>query len=240
MSHVFLSHNHADKPFVRMVSADIRASGLMVWLDELELAPGDSIIARVAEAVGDAEYVVAFLSPNSIGSHWVQKELSIGLTLGLQRRRVVVVPVLIGDLRTDQIPYTVIDLLYVDFSQPAHYDAAFSQLLRRLKPEFAPERVLSIDDARRQHLLATAREPAMAAWVTRYLIETLPDRRDATERYWSYVTLGDIGGPDAAKAIAGGLTDATAMGQQGARDASEQLQERHTEGRDARGILCVP
>jgi hypothetical protein len=47
MSSIFLSHNHADKPFVRRLAQDLQAAGARVWLDEAEMLIGDSLIKKI-------------------------------------------------------------------------------------------------------------------------------------------------------------------------------------------------
>lgn len=42
MSKVFLSHNHADKPFTRRLANDLRQAGHSVWIDEAEINIGPS------------------------------------------------------------------------------------------------------------------------------------------------------------------------------------------------------
>jgi hypothetical protein len=55
---VFLSHSSKDEAVVRAVAERLRADGLRVWLDDLEIRPGNkirpgnSIPARIAEGAG--------------------------------------------------------------------------------------------------------------------------------------------------------------------------------------------
>ena len=43
---VFLSHNHADKPFVRKLASDLENHDIKCWLDEAEMKIGDSLIQK--------------------------------------------------------------------------------------------------------------------------------------------------------------------------------------------------
>lgn len=223
MGRVFLSHNHADKPFVRLLAADIEASGVNVWLDEMELRAGDSLVLRISEALGAADYVLAFLSPHSIQSNWVRKELAVATTLGINGNQVMVVPLLLAGIKNSDIPTFLIDQLYVDFRQPPQYDSSFRVLLRRLKPRAVPEKILSIDTFRKDVLVAQAGFSNMREWVLEYLIKTLPHRPDPTERYWSYIALGEIGGDEASNAIQKGLSELNAFACLGAREAWQHL-----------------
>jgi hypothetical protein len=44
---IFLSHKFRDKPFVRTLAQELRAMGIRVWLDKVELKGGDSLITKV-------------------------------------------------------------------------------------------------------------------------------------------------------------------------------------------------
>jgi hypothetical protein len=219
MGCVFLSHNSLDKPFVRMIASDIKASGIDIWLDEMELTVGDSLVLKIAEAIGKADYVVAFLSPNSIKSRWVQKELSVATTLSINGNEIMVLPLLLGEIQNREIPIFLIDQLYADFRKSVQYDSAFRELLRRLKPGALPERVLNIDTFRKDQLVATAKTAAMHNWILEYIIGTLHEREDPSERYWSYIALGEIGGRDAEETIQAGLKEVNQLARLGAQEA---------------------
>jgi hypothetical protein len=77
LSSVFLSHSHADKPFARKLTADLRKAGHAVWIDEAEINIGDSLIVKIREGIDEVDYVAAILSTSSINSEWVKKELDI-------------------------------------------------------------------------------------------------------------------------------------------------------------------
>jgi hypothetical protein len=222
MGRVFLSHNHLDKPFVRMLASDIKAAGVDIWLDEMELGVGDSIVIKVAEAIGNADYVVAFLSQNSIKSRWVQKELAVATTLSINGRELMVLPILLGDIQDRDIPIFLVDQLYADFRKVTQYDSSFRELLHRLKPEAAPEKVLGIDTFRKDQLVQTAKTDLMHDWVLDYIVAMLGRRADPSERYWSYIALGEIGGEKAEKSIQAGLSDSNQFARLGAQEAWKQ------------------
>ena len=80
MNGVFLSHNHADKPFVRRLAWNLRFVGINVWLDEAEIDIGDSLIGKISEGIQSTDYVAACLSPDSVRSSWVTIELQMAMT----------------------------------------------------------------------------------------------------------------------------------------------------------------
>jgi transcriptional regulator with XRE-family HTH domain len=124
---LFISHNRVDRPFVRRISRELRKRGVPYWLDEAEILPGDSLIEKIAAGITEMDYVLCFISEDSIKSSWVKKEISIALSREIEGRQVRVVPAMIGnvqarDLRRD-IPYPLWDRL-------ANVDT-LRQLLRR-------------------------------------------------------------------------------------------------------------
>ncbi|WP_080556724.1 toll/interleukin-1 receptor domain-containing protein [Burkholderia thailandensis] len=136
MSKVFLSHNHADKPFARKLAADLRQAGHTVWIDEAEIMVGDSLIEKIRQGLDEVDFVVAILSTASIDSPWVQRELDIASNREIAERRVVVLPLLREKVK---LPGFLQGKLYADFTDESQYEESFSQLLRPLGPsEQAP------------------------------------------------------------------------------------------------------
>ena len=126
---LFLSHNVRDKPFVRRLAGDLSLAGVTVWLDEAEIKVGDSLLGKIQDGILGSDYLGVVLSPNSIGSGWVQRELEIALSQEIEGKTVKVLPLLLGDC---QIPPYLAGKLYADFRAEAAYATAFSQLADRL------------------------------------------------------------------------------------------------------------
>lgn len=131
MAYVFLSHSHQDKPFVRKVAADLRAAGHTVWIDEAEINVGDSLIEKISDGLEQVDFVVAVLSEASLKSSWVQKELEIASNREIEEKRVVVMPLLLGDV---ELPKFLKGKLYADFRAKDIYLDSMKILLRGLGP----------------------------------------------------------------------------------------------------------
>ncbi|HSK73253.1 MAG TPA: toll/interleukin-1 receptor domain-containing protein [Pyrinomonadaceae bacterium] len=225
MNKVFLSHNSKDKPFVRMLAEDIKASGVSVWIDEVEILVGDSLIRKISEGLVAANYVVAVLSKNSVESKWVKEELEIAATLGIEGNRVVILPLRLDDC---VIPTFLIHRLFIDFQQAVCYDEAFCDLLRRIHPEALPESAysfysLTIGATRKDRLVRIAKNSAMKDWILDYLIGTTEKRESHKERHFIYLALGEVGGKRAETAIKKGLLDRNAFARSGAEKAWKLL-----------------
>ncbi|AJF00995.1 toll/interleukin-1 receptor domain-containing protein [Pandoraea apista] len=129
MSKVFLSHNHADKPFARRLAADLRQAGHSVWIDEAEILLGDSLIEKIRQGLDEVDYVAAILSTASIDSPWVQRELDIASNREISENRVVVLPLVKEKVN---LPGFLQGKLYADFTDESRYSDSFKVLLTRL------------------------------------------------------------------------------------------------------------
>jgi len=89
---VFICHASEDKDFVRPLAEALRAQGLKVWYDEVELKVGDSLREAIDRGLALSRYGVVVLSPNFFAKEWPQKELD-GLVAKEVRREKVILPV---------------------------------------------------------------------------------------------------------------------------------------------------
>ena len=152
---IFLSHNKEDKPFARLLAEDIRRVGITVWLDEAEIKPGDSIIEKIEEGLNGSEYLGVILSPASVKSRWVKRELRAVLHQEITTSSKTVLPLLYQQC---EIPTFLVDTLYVDFTNPENYSFALRQLLHRLDPAFSAPYFVSSGEL--QELLDRIPDPA--------------------------------------------------------------------------------
>ena len=134
MSSIFLSHNHKDKPFVRKLAERLNAHGIRTWVDEAEIRVGDSLITKIESAIQEFTYLGVILSPNSVKSQWVKKEVNIALTHEIDGAQVKVLPLLIESC---DIPWFLSDKLYADFT--TDFDDGLETLLKRLQDDLHAE-----------------------------------------------------------------------------------------------------
>ena len=118
MSSIFLSHNHADKTFARRLTKDLQQAGIRVWFDEAELKIGDSLIEKIRQGIDEMEYVGVVLSPNSVESPWVQREVDIAMNQEIKGKRIKVLPLVIADC---ELPGFLEGKLYADFRNKRRY-----------------------------------------------------------------------------------------------------------------------
>ena len=63
---VFLCHTSEDAARVLEINAWLRKSGILTWLDNQDLLPGDDWQQKIEQAMESTDFVLVFLSPASI------------------------------------------------------------------------------------------------------------------------------------------------------------------------------
>jgi hypothetical protein len=125
---VLVSYSHADKDIVTDMVNRLRHAGVRV-LGDWDLGVGDSLIEKLAGLMKKAKFVIVALSPQSISSKWVNKELQIVLTEELDEESPTkVLPVL---LQTCDIPKFLRNKLYLDWREAG--EEALGQLLAKIR-----------------------------------------------------------------------------------------------------------
>jgi hypothetical protein len=124
---IFLSHNCADKPFARRIARDLDAQGIRHWLDEAEIKVGESLIEKIRDGIDGVDFVAVILSPDSVGSNWVRKEVDVAMNQEIRGRRIKVLPLM---YRECEPPGFLLGKKYADFTDDAKYEAAFEELVR--------------------------------------------------------------------------------------------------------------
>lgn len=120
---IFISHSYKDKEFVDKLGVKLTVERIPVFVDRWEMNVGDSITQKIEQAITDSSFLLVVLSKSSVTSDWCKREITSGLMLELEKRRVVVLPVLIEDC---EIPLFLRDKFYADFRK--NFDYGFNQI----------------------------------------------------------------------------------------------------------------
>ena len=126
---IFLSHNHEDKFFVRKLARDLDNHNVKCWLDEAEIKIGGSLIEKIREGIDQVDYVAVILSPNSIASPWVQREVDVAMNQEINGRRVQVLPLM---YRQCDLPGFLLGKAYADFTKEEKYQESFKRLIESI------------------------------------------------------------------------------------------------------------
>jgi hypothetical protein len=114
-----LSYAREDSQFALQLAKGLRASGESIWLDQLDIAPGERWDKSVEEALASCGRVLVILSPISVASTSVVDEVPYALD-----ERKTLIPILYRDC---PIPLRLRRLQYVDFR--ANYPGGMQNLL---------------------------------------------------------------------------------------------------------------
>ena len=94
---VFISHASKDDDFVRAMRDALESHGIPVWVDSRNLRGGAKLAPEIDEAIEQARQVIVVLSPNTVNSPWVRKEIQKALEVERLRNddRYRVIPLLL-------------------------------------------------------------------------------------------------------------------------------------------------
>ncbi|EMI17107.1 hypothetical protein RMSM_05981 [Rhodopirellula maiorica SM1] len=95
---VYVSHTEESRDLARFVSQKLRDMGIDASSDDVDAAKETEQRRRLKEEIGKSDAIVTLVTPNSLGSNWMQYE--VGLATGLDR---LVIPVVV-DVKADQLP----------------------------------------------------------------------------------------------------------------------------------------
>jgi hypothetical protein len=126
---VFLSHSTDDADFVKQLAVDLSISGARVWYYQAEVQVGESFLDKIESAMAEMDFLAVILSPTSVTSRWVRKELGMALTREIDGRPLKVLPVL---YQPCEIPTILRDLAFANFASPSDYDQGRISLLRAI------------------------------------------------------------------------------------------------------------
>ena len=132
---IFISYSYLDAPFVEKLARQLKSKGVSLWLDRYEIKPGEYVRDRINEGIANAEYFIAVLSPNSLGSQWVRHEIDAAMTRELGDKRVRLIPLLRGSLTAKDLPVDIRGKNYLDFRTEAKAKSEIARLLTLLKPK---------------------------------------------------------------------------------------------------------
>lgn len=124
---IFLSHSSKNKVEIIRLAEDLRNAGVEVWIFEEHILPGDFIVKKLQEGLTKCDYLGIWLTNDSLESTWVETEWQNKLHEELEKNRVIVIPLLGGNVN---IPPLLKDKRFVDFRDD--YQAGLNDLLRTL------------------------------------------------------------------------------------------------------------
>lgn len=139
MADIFISYSRHDSQYALQLAERLRASGADVWMDSLALAAAETWSAEIVNAINSARLFFILLSPSSVASHNVNKELSLA-----SEKRKTIVPIVIEKCPLSEsmeyalagvqrVSITNEDALERTFAKLGITGSGFSQVVKRSK-----------------------------------------------------------------------------------------------------------
>lgn len=85
MTKLFISHSSKDDAFVRDLRTVLADHGQDAWIDSRELRGGDPLWSEIKKAIDEASAYAIVVSPESLQSRWVSKELKHAIKVRKKR-----------------------------------------------------------------------------------------------------------------------------------------------------------
>lgn len=182
---VFLSHNQADKPKVRLLAERLRSAGVRVWFDEWVIKAGEIISLKVDEGLEQSRVLLLCISPEALASGWVALERSTAIHRDPFNAGRRFIPLLLAEC---DLPDTLAKYKYLDFREES--DAIFAELLASCKPEtdFLPTsslpEVQKRSVAKKSSKQPTAKKPTQETSPEESEPLAEQERKLTGQRYW--------------------------------------------------------
>lgn len=113
---VFLSHSSLDGEFVNTLADALRRHGVPTWHSRTDILGAQQWHDEIGSALKRCDWFALVLSPNSVDSLWVKREL----IFALQQNRFAdkIVPILYRPCDFERLSWVLPSFQFVDFSGP--------------------------------------------------------------------------------------------------------------------------
>ena len=132
---IFLSHASADSSVASKVAGVLRRHGLPVWYAPTNIVGAQQWQDEIGTALKRCDWFLVLLSPSSVESMWVKRELQYALRESRYDGRIT--PVLIADCDFDDLSWVLASIQIVDIKSGD--SAGFKELLRTWGIGFAAD-----------------------------------------------------------------------------------------------------
>ena len=97
---LFLSYSSQDtKDVTRLAELLTEDKGVRAWLAPEQIAPGDNYAAKILDAISAADALMVLVSPASLESAHVKREVNLSLERSLR-----IIPIIKETVRLDRLP----------------------------------------------------------------------------------------------------------------------------------------
>ena len=127
MNEIFFSYSRRDSEFVGQMADELQARGVDVWVDTGEILAGEAWRHSIVEAIRNCKVFIIVLSPSSVASENVTKELTLAEQYDKR-----VLPLVIENVEIPPaLDYQLAGLQHQTFAE-GEYEDNFERLVRAL------------------------------------------------------------------------------------------------------------
>jgi TIR domain-containing protein len=123
---VFLSHSAKDRAFVRNLTKLLKSEGIRYWYSASHIVGARQWHDEIGRALARCDWFVVVLSPHSVKSKWVKRELLYALNQDRYNEKII--PLLLKACRHSRLSWTLSEFQFVDFR--SDFEAGCRKLLR--------------------------------------------------------------------------------------------------------------
>jgi TIR domain-containing protein len=123
---LFLSHSSRDRKFAAKLAAMLRQQGIPVWYSSTHILGARQWHDEIGKALARCDWFAIVLSPDSVRSQWVKRELLYVLNDNRYENRIV--PIRYKDCKESALSWILPSIQAVDFTK--NYEVGCQALLR--------------------------------------------------------------------------------------------------------------
>jgi hypothetical protein len=131
----FLSHSSHDAEFVAELAATLRRHGVPVWYSATNILGAQQWHDEIGAALRRCDWFLLVLSPDSVDSMWVKRELAFALQQPRFENRIV--PIIHQDCDFERLSWVLPAFQMVDFRR--NPDHGYASLFRLWGMGFRPQ-----------------------------------------------------------------------------------------------------
>lgn len=123
----FLSHSSSDRIFADSIAKTLRNHGIPVWYSQVDIIGARQWHDEIGQALCRCDWFIIILSPDSVESIWVKRELLFALDDNRFENKIV--PILFRSCEYKDLSWTLPSIQMIDFTDK-NSDAGFRELFR--------------------------------------------------------------------------------------------------------------
>lgn len=131
---IFISHSSKDEELASRVVSYLEKAGLDVWYDQRDVHPGAGWNDPIGEGLSESDAMVVLLTPSSLDSEFIRRE--IDYALGEKRFKRRLIPVFVGDSEdfpSERIPWILKRLKTITLPRDSKNEEQFKEIVQVLK-----------------------------------------------------------------------------------------------------------